>query len=361
MRAVQSLFLGVALVLAAPSARAADDDTDLLEDEEDLPEPDMPDAPPPAPEDLDALDEDGDLLDETTSTSSDSAEIYRTWLERVEGWDADEEVQEWERYLEKYPDTSFRQRIEERIEVLMAELYDERIDRDGDGEGEVDADLEELPLSQPLLLENINPRSRVQVGFEWGFPTWINLYASGEYAFFRTFSVHGGVRHRYTGWSIEAGVTWSPLKSNRTGTIVSLIGDVRFNTIPAFAAFRPQVGVGQIIADIIHVQLQVGTDIEARRFSGVHLIGGGNVTVRIAPPIGVFVEANADMKNLTWKDGGVFTFDTATFGFKFYPRVGKREPGAIEANIGGTLPFAAQYWAYHFGSVMAQANYYFPE
>ena len=39
----------------------------------------------------------------------------------------------------------------------------------------------------------IDPRSRFRVGFEWGYPSWINLIANYEQQIDRDFSVHGGM------------------------------------------------------------------------------------------------------------------------------------------------------------------------
>mgnify|MGYP000132562513 CR=1 FL=1 len=55
-------------------------------------------------------------------------------------------------------------------------------------------------LTESILLDNMNPATRVKVGFDWGIPAWINLIGDAEYAFNKTISVHGGVRNRYSGW-----------------------------------------------------------------------------------------------------------------------------------------------------------------
>ncbi len=356
----------VLLVVAAHSGTAqARDPIDLLDDDEDVlrDAPSEPTAPAPS-SDLPTLTTpaEGDLLGETpeeAASSADNATIYRDTMERVRDLEPDEEIAAWERYLLRYPSTAFRERIEERIDKLMDALYSERIVPQGRGET-VDALLAELPFSQALLLENINPRTRLGVGFEWGFPTWLNLYASYEHALMRNFSVQGGIRHRYTGWSAEAGVRYSPIKSLRTQTLVTFLGDFRFNMIPAFAAFRPQVAFGQIVADVVHVQAQFGLDMEFRNPVGVHLVGGANVTWLASDAVALFLEGQMDLKNVTWKEGGVFAFNTVTFGLKFFPKVANTKPRSLEANVGASLPVGTNYWAHHYGSVMGQANYYFP-
>jgi len=374
------------LVLAAFAARPAfaqdnSDTGDLLDGLDDLPDATTP-APEPTkdgsiqgPDDLDSSDEPPDTATEPEpngptedllggdqqqpSASGDTADVYRAYAEKVGQYDPDEEVSAWERYLLKFPNTPFRQRIEDRIQALMDKLYSERIDTTP--EKSTDALQAEIPFSQALLLENINPRSRLQFGFEWGLPNWINLYGGYEHAFARNFSVQGEIRHRYTGWSVEGGVRWAPVKSLRTQTLVTFLGDVRFNTIPSFLAVRPQIAAGKIFAGIVHAQIQIGTDIELRNPVGVHLVGGANVTVMASDAVALFVEGNMDLKNLTWKAGRPFAFNTATFGIKFFPKSANMKPKALEANVGASLPVGTDYWQYHYGSVMAQANYYFPE
>src|SRR5690606_22201528 len=152
--------------------------------------------------------------------------------------------------------------------------------------------------------------------------------------------------------SAEAGVRYSPIKSLRTQTLVTFLGDFRFNMIPAFAAFRPQVAFGQIIAEVVHVQAQVGIDMEFRNPVGVHVIGGANATWLASDAVALFVEGQMDLKNVTWKEGGTFAFNTVTFGIKFFPKVANAKPRSIEANVGASLPVGTNCLAHIFGSVM---------
>lgn len=308
--------------------------------------------------DLDATDdpEGGDILDEPIDapTSADSAATYRKAQERVADLDPDEEVEVWERYLELYPETPFRTRIEKRIDELMSGLYGEHI---GGPSGPVDARVEEIKLAQGLLIENINPRTRIVAGFEWGLPAFLGLHAGYEHQLRRNLSVHGDLRGRYQGWNAEAGVRYALVKAERTQMLVTLIGDLHFNFQPAYLGIRPQVGVGKIFGDRLHVQAQTGVDLEVRGTPGLHWIGGANVTFMASKAVALFGETGWDVKNLTFSAGS-FRFNTAMVGMKFLPNMPNSEPGSLELNVGASIPYATQYWKFHFGSVMAQVNYY---
>ena len=354
-------------LLSAPAALAGEDDflqgfdEDLpaeTEDDEDLPEAPSDDDEIPFDFETPDPEEGEDLLDdeEPEPTASDSAAIYRETLERVAGLSPEEEVRVWGRYLERYPDTAFRSRIEDRSEELMESLFARRI---GAEEGPVDADRQEIPFSQGLLLENINPRTRLQAGFEFGLPTWLNLFVGYEYALLRNFSIHGAVRNRYTGYNVEAGVRYALIKDPRTQTLLTAIGDVHFNVNPAFLGLRPQLAAGKIFGERLHAQVQLGADLEARRFAGVRLIGGANVTWLPSDNVAIFAETSMNMKNLTWRDGGAFRFNVFSFGLKFFPQLGgDRGQQDLEMNVGASAPYTSNYWMYHFGSIMGQVNYY---
>jgi hypothetical protein len=346
-----------------------DDALDLLRDSNEgdeegrLEEPDDllfedDEEPPDDLEPIEILDEE-DLLEDDAEEEAvggaDNAATYRAYQDKVRDLDADEEVIAWERYLAKYPDTEFRDRIQDRIDVLMEGIYGERIDSGG---RVVDADEQEIRFAQALLLENINPRTRLQVGFEWGLPDYMNLYGNYEYQLWREFSVHGGVRRRYTGWSVEAGVHWAFVKAQRTKTLVTLIGDLHFNAEPAFLGLRPQIAVGKIFGDVVHAQIQAGVDFESRDLEGFRVIGGANVTWLASKNVAIFVETNAHAKHLVWDEGNPFSFNIFSFGLKFFPTPGNVKSGDLEANVGASAPYGWNYWMYHFGSVMGQLNYY---
>ena len=61
----------------------------------------------------------------------------------------------------------------------------------------------------------------------------------------RELSVHGTLRKRYTGWSIEGGARYALLKSAEMKALVTAIGDVHINADPNFIDFRPQIAAGK--------------------------------------------------------------------------------------------------------------------
>lgn len=370
-------------LLVHPAFAQEDDDLDDLDDDIDLddapkpaPAPTEPDAPPTEGDDLDdGLDDfrdpDGgdDLLGDEgkTPVSGDSEAVYRGAQTRLAKLEPDEELSGWEEYLAQYPNSAYRKRIESRMEELTDEIY---ATGGGPTTGPaVDALKAEITFAQGMQLENLNPRSRIQVGFEWGLPDYVNLIGDVEYQLARTFSVHGGVRRRYLGWNIEAGARWALVKSTRTNTIVSLIGDVRMNTIPAYPGFRPQLAIGKRFGKI-DAQIQGGTDIEYRSWTAADgvstnsgfqptIVGGANLYYAASDRVGVFVETSTYMKSLSADgafEGGMFRFNVLSFGLKFFP--GASAERNQEVNFGATVPYTQQYWQFHYGSVMGQYNYY---
>ena len=304
--------------------------------------------------------EDQDLLGEDAGPppaveSGDTAQIYREKSEEIADWAPDEQIQAWEVYLAEYPNTPFRERITTRIAELEQQMYDSNIGRGGDG---IDAMEQELNFAQALQLENIDPRNRFQVGFEWGLPDYINLFLDYERAFARTFSAHIGVRRRYTGYSIEPGVHWALVKSTRTNTLVTLIADAHFNTNPAYLGVRPQLAFGKRFGKKLDAQLQLGTDLELRNPFGLRLVGGISATYAASDAVRIFLESGYDMKDVT-RSGGFYRFNVITFGMKFFP---KRDSGQVsddvEVNMGASVPYSTNYWQFHYGSVMGQANIY---
>jgi hypothetical protein len=198
----------------------------------------------------------------------------------------------------------------------------------------------------------------VRVGFEWGFPAYLNLLLDGEYQILRELSGHAGIRRRYTGWNLETGVKYAPIKSVRTGTVVSGLLDLHINTNPFFPAVRPQLGVGQVfkVGGGLHVQAQGGVDLEFWSEPGmqVRYVGGANIFYQAADNVGVFVETSTNMKHLGGDgDLGSFRFNLVTFGLRF-------SPGGAPARIGlsANVPYTSNYWAYHFGAIQGDVNYF---
>lgn len=369
--------------LLASVAHAQDDDLDDLDDEIDLddapkpaPVPEEPESPPTDDdEDDEGLDdfrdpEGGeDLLDDepVRPDSGDTEAIYRSTLAKLSKLDPDEELSGWEAYLAKYPNSAYRTRVEGRMEELTDEIY---AGGTGTGTGPaVDALDAELTFAHGMQLENLNPRTRLQVGFEWGLPDYVNLIADYEHQFARNFSIHGGIKRRYLGWNVEAGARWALVKSTRTNTIVSLIGDLRLNTNPAYPGFRPQLAIGKRFGKV-DAQIQGGADLAFRSWtsadgvstaSGIEptIVGGVNLYYAASDRVGAFIETSTYMKSLSEDgafDGGLYRFNVVSFGLKFFP--GQSAERKQEVNFGATVPYTQQWWQFHYGSVMGQYNYY---
>ncbi len=297
-----------------------------------------------------------DLLDgEEEPEFDDNAVLYRQMLERVDGAEPEEEVELWEAYLRRYPNSAFRDRIDDRMDVVLSELYGDDL---GDGPGERDADAQEIDFSQGMLIDNINPRTNIQAGIEWGLPAWGNLYGSYEHALRRDFSVFGGVGRRFTGWGAEAGARYALVKSLRTNMLVTASGALHLNANRTCVGFRPMIGVGKRFGDVLDGQAQIGGELELTGPVGFRLMGGANVTWRAAETVALFGETSWEMKNLTWKEGHTFNFTVLSFGMKFQPTPGGLEPGQLQINVGANVPYASWYWMHHFGSIMAQINFY---
>jgi hypothetical protein len=390
--------LGVFFALLTPPAVAQtteDDESDDIEldDEIDIDESDdepaqTPAPPPPPPEDeteegeepdeselddfRDPEEEATDLLDEeeVVPVSDDTEADYRAAQSRLARLGPDEEMAGWEQYLARYPNSAYRSRIEARTEELMDQLYatDSR-----QSEAAVEDALQaEIDLALPLQLENINPRSRLQLAFEWGLPDYLNMVADYEHQIIREVSVHAGIRRRYSGWNLEFGPRWAIVKSTRNQMIVSAFLDVHLNTNPFYPGFRPQLAFGKIFGKL-HAQIQAGPDFEIRTFTAADLdgnqtelqtrvTGGLNLYYAASDRVGVFGEAYTNMK-IVGQDGAfdttLYRFNVASFGLKFYPASKATAADKdIEINVGATLPFMQQYWQYHYGSVMAQFNYF---
>ena len=361
------------LATALPSAALAqdfdDDDDEILfegEEEEAAPErmeegddlgaADEQEAADDSLEDFEDSEEAGDELtfeDEAppADASSDSAAIFRQTQDDVAGSPPDEEIQVWEQYLSDHPDTPFRERITRRIADLEQEMYDSGIGIEVD---RIDAMSEEIKLALPLQVTPVDPRTRFTGGVEWGIPAYINLFLDYEHAFSRAFSGHVGARRQYTGYNVEFGTKMALVKSTRTNTLVTLITDAHFNTIPSWLGIRPQLGFGKRFGKI-DLTATAGADLELRDPAGVRVIGGISTTYAASDTVRMFAETNWNMKGIG-RDGGFYRFNIISFGMKFFP--GKTDDQKTEVNMGATVPYSTNYWQYHYGSVMVQANRY---
>lgn len=370
------VLAGLFCAFSAP-AFAQDPFQDLLDDDDDSfgkdfgkdqqkdaetePEPEPKPDPEPELDFEDDPEEEGegdDLLEEDpnaqSSVSGDTAEVYRRTLSTTVGMDVDDEMQVWEQYLQTFPASPFRAQIEARMKVLEDALY--KAARPENDKPQVDAKDKQLAFSQALLLESINPRQRITLLLEWGLPDWANLAAGYEHPFGKKFSVIGQFRRRFTGPSLEAGIRWSPVKSQRTRTLVTVLFDVHMNLAPAFIGFRPQLAIGKAFGPL-ELQAQGGVDVSPRAELDIRGIGGVHVSYRAAEAVALFAETSILIKN---KSGaaGPFRFNQIAFGMRFYPLRKAKRPDNTEINLGAAIPYSSAYWRYHFGAVVGQANFY---
>ena len=281
----------------------------------------------------------------------DNAKVYRKFLLQMDDLGPDEEIISWEQYLQKYPNSLFRGKIEKRIDEISEEQFSERVVRSIGGIE--DAGQRELDIAMPLLLESIDPRDKIRAAFEWGYPAYINLLFDYEKQLKREWSVHGGIRNRYTGWSVEAGTRYALVKSARTQTLVTGIFDVHFNTNPVFLGLRPQIGLGKRFGSL-DAQAVFGPDFELSDPLGIRWLGGANLTYHAADIVAFFAEFSSQMKHIGWDEAanGPFRFNVVTFGIKIAPKEGTM------STVAASVPASYAYWGYHFGSVMGDTTYF---
>lgn len=301
----------------------------------------------------------------TRGPGEDTASIYREALEEYSRMGPDEEALAWERYLKKWPNSIFKDRVEQRLDELNEELYEGRLD--ASYRRTADAGKSELLFAQPLLLENIDPRSKIRVGFEWGIPSYVNFIADYEHQLWREFSVHGGFRNRYTGQTFEGGARYAIVKSARTKLLVTAIGDFRYNLNPAFPALRPQLGLGKQI-DIgdtrIDINLQGGSEMAlipnkaGDTVFDPRWIGGGNIMIVPNETVRAFIEASTYMKAGGDNDTvNGFAFNQVSVGIKFVQRRSKTEE-KLSTGLAASVPYLQRYWGYHSGSIAGDLNFF---
>jgi len=300
------------------------------------------------------LDEDeDDLEDETLLPGQDNAAIYRAQLAAVEGMAPDEEGMAWEEYLQTYTASVFRNQIEER----MAEISESMFGGSRGPAGPVDEAQKAMDFAHGLLLEPIDPRTRFRAGFEWGYIDWVNLILDYEVAVRRDLGVHGGLQHRLSGWNLEGGARYALIKSTRTNMILTAIGDVHLNLDPIAPGFRPLMAVGKRIdtkgSTIIDIQAQGGFDLMfyPEMFSP-RMLAGANVSVSPSEMVKVFMETTYISKAAPSDDASPFTFNQIAFGIRFQGK------GNTLVGTGASVPYATNYWKYHYGSLLADFNYY---
>jgi hypothetical protein len=336
---------------------AGDEEIDMAVDPEDL---EAGEEEEPVDE-MDFLDEESDIdADVIGGEGVDNAKIYRATTNKVREMGFEEELITWERYLETWPKSLFKQHITDRMEQLVTEAYGERI---GEQYGpRVDAGRRELDFAVPLHLESIDPRTRLRVGFEMGYPNHIAFGADYEHQFLRSLSGHAGLQGRYQGLALVAGGRYAAIKSARTGMLLTGVVDILANDLlsagqgtSTYVSLRPVIGFGKQldVAEGMDIQVQVGSEWEipnAARGSRLIYTGGVNVFVHLNDSVGAIMETSTNMKSgleESTRGFAPFAFNVLTFGLRFQP--GNNEQMRISA--GTNVPYFNNYWGHHFGAV----------
>jgi len=363
-----------------PPEEEKEEDGEEAGEEDEAPLPEETEPPPIEQEEIDILDsefedeedEGVDLLDDDAEVKpegdDDTEAMYRARIREVEDLAPDDAIQQWQAYLEQFPKSLYRRDIEERIDRLFDELYAVGTPRgpdDEDGGDDVDAMRQEIEFSQGLLLDNINPRSRLQGGFAFGAPIYIDAVLDYEHGFSRRVSLHGGLRTRYGVFGVEFGPRFALVKSTRAQTLVTLSIDARVNGNPLYPTFRPILGIGKKFGSV-QVQIQGGAELDIRDVGGTELqaryTGGAQVQWAANDRVAVFAETLLLFKPQPRDgafEGGLFSFNVASVGLTFYPQISSTDPDArdLEVKVGGSLPVAQSYYSFYLGSINAQFNY----
>jgi hypothetical protein len=187
----------------------------------------------------------------------------------------------------------------------------------------------------------------------------VNLLVDYEHQLQRQLAVHGGLQHRFTGWSLEGGARYAIIKSTRTNMIVTAIGDIHMNVNPFAPGLRPVIAAGKrfdLPRDVtLDLQGQLGSDMMfyPSGFSP-RTLWGMNATVAPSETISVFVETSSYVKDMFWDEGSAFKFNQFSFGLRV---TGKGEADTV-AGAGASVPVSTNYWKYHYGSILGDFNYY---
>ena len=356
---------------AAEEFREAGDDEEETADPKRLDEADTEDDSDPEQKDDDDFtdDDSGDDLQfnddseqdtvQARGPGEDTAQIYRDYEKKIREMNPDEEQIKWEEYLNRYPKSMFRDRIQAHMEELSNAEYSERI-RTNETSG-IDAKDREIQFMNGWHLMGVDPRSKVSAGFEIGIPNWFGLQADFEYQLLRQFSAHAGVKHGLGGWELGAGGKYAILKSARTNTILTVAVDVGLHTLPAnlYPTVSPTIAFGQRFNVLggLDVAAQVSMVPEFHTPLQARYGGGVTAELRANETVYAFVETAVNMSPVADR---LFAFDTVSFGLRFVPTQKVKEDGSGKAvvGLGANLPYYHNYWQLYQGAVNADVNYY---
>ena len=365
--------LGVGVLFVAPQdALAQDDDDDWFDDDDSEDSKRSDDEEEDIDMDADPDDnigsQQGDGLDlgeeyndvKIRGEGEDDADIYRNFKSELERLGPAEEAISWREYLEEYPNSIFRPAIEDRIEKLEAELYDERIEdryRNQGGDGTA-----EIRMVQPVSLINIDPRQKFRAAFHMGLPGYFGTIVDYEHQLKRELSVHGGLYSRFYGGqsfnNFEPGVKYAFIKSARLQMISTAQLDL---VLGANVAARPVLGFAKRFELKDNMKLdtmvQLGSEIVVSPSFDPHLIGGFQLAFSPSDTVSFFLENSIDMKDFSWEQGDAFAFNSITFGLKFFDN--KPRNDKYEAGMAAVMPYYYKYWRQHYGAITGDANIYF--
>lgn len=311
--------------------------------------------------------EEGQVTVGERQPGEDTAQIYRDQQKKVMDMTPDEEQLAWEKYLNKYPKSLFRDRIEERMEALSVAMFNERVPGSDRGSREIDAALRELNFAQPEKFASVDTRSHAAIGFELGLPNWFSLVGDFEYAFYRQASLHVGLSGKVNGPVLHAGAKYALIKSSRTGTILTPGIDLDILTVGGADAVPlmpyPKLAFGQRIdlLDGLDIQAQIGARLDLR--SGFDPIYSAGLSIELRPSevVTAFVETTGDIKYLGADDvEQPFKFFVATFGLRFRAKkpTNTQGDGRIDVGLAASAPYAYSYWADYNGAANIAGDFY---
>lgn len=311
-------------------------------------------------DDLDFRDDSEQETVKAHEAGEDTAQVYRDFQKKVSELNADEEQIKWEQYLEKYPKSLFRDRIEARMDDLSNEMFSERVPSDKDNTA-ADAAKRELNFANGWHLMGVDPQTKVSAGFELGIPNWFGLKGDFEYQLQRQLSAHAGINHGLGGWEISGGAKYAIIKSARTKSILTAAVDLGLNTRPRnlYPTVAPTIAFGQRL-DVLQgldLAVQVSAIPEFHAPFNVRYTGGFTGELRANEIVYAFAETQFNLRKV---DESLFQFNTVSFGLRFMPKKKSNDSGAGRAliGIGANVPYLHDYWSPYQGAVNADINYY---
>lgn len=311
-------------------------------------------------DDIDFRDDSEQETVKAHEAGEDTAQIYRDFQKKVAELNPDEEQIKWEQYLEKYPKSLFRDRIEARMDDLSNEMFSERVPTDK-GNTAADAAKRELNFANGWHLMGVDPQSKISAGFELGIPNWFGLKGDFEYQIQRQFSAHAGINHGLGGWEISGGAKYALIKSARTKSILTAAVDLGLNTRPRnlYPTIAPTIAFGQRL-DVLQgldLAVQVSAIPEFHAPFNLRYTGGLTAELRANEIVYAFTETQFNFRKV---DDSLFEFNTISFGLRFVPKKKTNDSGDGRAiiGIGANVPYLHDYWSPYQGAVNADVNYY---